>query len=298
MPDVPPAIRASLQSCAANVGPLVGVELEVGEITTETTDTIPEGELAVLPLSLRINDDKLATLTLSVPIDQLATLGRRLAGDEEPDKERELSGEDLGACKEVLTVMGSAIAESFREELGGLELEAGAWWSTEDPGDAAFPVGSHVCGRTTVDVPGGTAVELTLRLPASVLEQTQGAESTAAKEEVLLAGIGTELVQTLQPILEAAGRTVALADPDAVEAAASYERTNVIVLSDDRDDALALLSSLRKADSTWRTPLILCMSEPTRERVIRFMESGASHVLKLPISKAELLRVLETVRND
>ena len=72
----------------------------------------------------------------------------------------------------------------------------------------------------------------------------------------------------------------------------------MIVLSDDRDDALALLSSLRKADSTWRTPSILCMSEPTQELVIRTMESGASYVLKLPISKAELLRALETVRND
>ena len=72
----------------------------------------------------------------------------------------------------------------------------------------------------------------------------------------------------------------------------------MIVLSDDRADALALLSSLRTADATWRTPVILCMSEATRERVIRAMECGASHVLKLPTSKAELQRVLETVRND
>ena len=298
MPDVSPAIQATLKSCAANVGPLIGVELEIGEITTETSDATPEGELAVLPLSLRIDDDQLAALTLSVPIHALATLGRRMAGDEEPDKERELSAADLGACGEVLTVMGSAIAESFREELGGLELEAGAWWSTSDPGDAAFPDGSHVCGTTTVDVPGGTAVELTLRLPPSILEQTQGAQSAASRAEVLLAGLGIELVETLQPILEAAGLNVALADPDDEEAAASYERTDVIVLSDARDDALALLTSLRKADSTWRTPLILCMSEPTRERVIRTMESGASHVVKLPTGKAELLRALETVRND
>ena len=298
MPDPHPAILATLKSCAANVGPLIGVELEIGEITTETSAAIPEGDLAVLPLSLRIDEDQLAALTLSVPIDQLATLGRRLAGDEEPDKERELSGEDLGACKEVLTVMGGAIADSFREELGGLELEPGAWWSTEDPGDAVFPDGSHVCGKTTVDVPSGTAVQLTLRLPHSVLEQTQGAQSAAARDEVLLAGLGTELVKTLQPILEAAGLNVALADPDVEDAAASYERTDVIVLSDDRDDALALLCRLRKADPTWRTPLILCMSEPTRARVIRTMECGASHVLKLPTSEAELQKVLESVRKD
>ncbi len=316
MPDPHPAILAALKSCAANVGPLIGVDLEIGEITTETSAAIPEGDLAVLPLSLRIDEDQLAALTLSVPIDQLATLGRRLAGDEEPDKERlatlgrrlagdeepdkerELSGEDLGACKEVLTVMGGAIADSFREELGGLELEPGAWWSTEDPGDAVFPDGSHVCGKTTVDVPGGTAVELTLRLPHSVLEQTQGAQFAAARDEVLLAGLGTELVKTLQPILEAAGLNVALADPDAEDAAASYERTDVIVLSDDRDDALELLCRLRKAAPTWRTPLILCMSEPTRARVIRTMECGASHVLKLPTSEAELQKVLESVRKD
>ncbi len=296
MSDVPPAIQATLRSCAANVGPLVGMELEIAEIAAETSEALPEGELAVLPLSLRIEDDQLVTLTLSVPIYELATLGRRMAGNEEPDKERELTGEDLGACKEVLTVMGSAIAESLREELGGLELIAGAWWSTEDPGDAAFPGGPHVCAKTTVDVPGGTAVELTLRLPPCILEQAQGAQPKA-REEALLAGLGTELVQTLQPILEAAGLNVALVDPDAKEAAAGYERADLVVLSDERDDALRLICSLRKADSTWRTPSILCMSEPTRDSVIRAIEYGARHVLKLPTSKADLLRVLETVRN-
>ncbi len=193
-------------------------------------------------------------------------------------------------------MMGSAIAESLREELGGLELIAGAWWSTEDPGDAAFPGGPHVCAKTTVDVPGGTAVELTLRLPPCILEQAQGAQPKA-REEALLAGLGTELVQTLQPILEAAGLNVALVDPDAKEAAAGYERADLVVLSDERDDALRLICSLRKADSTWRTPSILCMSEPTRDSVIRAIEYGARHVLKLPTSKADLLRVLETVRN-
>ena len=298
MPDVPSVIQAALKSCASNVGPLIGVELEIGEIKIETSDAIPAGELAVLPLSLRTDDDQLVALTLSVPIDELVTLGRRMAGDEEPDKKREISGEDLGSCAEVLTVMGSAIAESFREQLGGLELESGAWWSTSEPEEAAFPDGSHVCGTTTVDVPGGTAVQLTLRLPPSVLEQTEGTESTSPRDEVLLAGLDAELVQTLQPLLDAADLNVALTDPAAEEAAASYERADLIVLSDDRHDALALVRGLRTADSTWRKPLILCMREPARDSVVHALESGASHVLKLPTSKADLLRVLETLRSD
>ena len=304
MPDLPSIVQAALKSCAANVGPLIGVELEIGEFETETSETIPEGELAVLPLSLRSDDDQPAAddpvvgLTLSVPIHELVTLGRRMAGDEEPDKEREISGEDLGACAEVLTVMGSAIAESFREQLRGLELEAGAWWSTSEPQEAAFPDGTHLCGKTTVDVPGGTAVELTLRVPDSVLEQTLGVQAAADRGEVLLVGVATELVQTLQPILDAAELNVALADPDAEEVTQSYETADLLLLSDDRDDALALLGSLRKADSTWRKPSILCMREPTRDSVVRAMENGASYVLKLPTSTAELQSALATLRSD
>ena len=115
---------------------------------------------------------------------------------------------------------------------------------------------------------------------------------------MLLVGVATELAQTLQPILDAAELNVALADPNAEEATMSYETTDLLLLSDDRDDALALLGSLRKADSTWRKPSILCMREPTRDSVVRAMETGASYVLKLPTSTAELQRALATLRSD
>jgi hypothetical protein len=38
--------------------------------------------------------------------------------------------------------------------------------------------------------------------------------------------------------------------------------------------------------------MILCMSEPTRSRIVRAIESGASHVLRVPADEKTVLAVL------
>ena len=88
MIDATPVIQATLKGCAANVGPQIGVELEVGEIDTETSSTLPNGVLAVLPLSVEIGKDVVGSITLSAPIEEIVVLARRMLGNDEPDKER------------------------------------------------------------------------------------------------------------------------------------------------------------------------------------------------------------------
>ncbi|MEE9280712.1 MAG: hypothetical protein V3V67_11105 [Myxococcota bacterium] len=292
MPDATPVIEATLQGCATNVGPQIGVELEVGEIASETSQAIPEGELAVLPLDAQLDEESCGTFTLSAPIIELATLGRRMIGDEEPDKERELSAEDLDACGEVLKLMGGAIGCVFSERFDGdLRLEVREWWRTSEPGDAAFAEGPHVLATTTISVPGGTAVPLTLRFPADIAERDAGV-SSSVQGHVLLAGLPEGLSGAIVPILEAARISLETADPDVEEDAGKYADAGVILLSSDRDGSLDLLRRLRKANATWRTPLIFCLHEPTHDTVIRAVECGACHVLKVPISEPDLLHVL------
>jgi CheY-like chemotaxis protein len=268
------------------------VELEVGEISAESSASIPEGELAVLPLSARMDEDDYGIATLSVPIAELATLGRRMAGEDQPDKERELSAEDLEACGKLLNLMGGAIDESFREGFGGdLRMEPLAWWRTSDPGEETFAEGEHMLGTTTVDVPDGTPVRLTLRFPEQLFKQASGA-GVAVAGPVLLVGLADELSAELEPILKAAKISVEIVDPETEGSAQKYDDASVIMLSDDRDDGLELLRSLRCSNSTWKTPLIYCLSQPTHDSVVGVMEHGASHLLKVPISEPDLLRIL------
>lgn len=293
-----PVIQAALQGCAANVGPLIGVDLELGEVATETTSSIPEGELAVQPLAARVDEEDYGAVTLSVPIKELATLGRRMVGDDEPDKERSLSEDDLDACGELLNLMGGAVDEAFREGLSKtLHLKPLTWWRTGSSESEAFAEGEHVVGVTTVNVPGGTAVHLTLRFPSQLIERVEGAESSVVRGQVLLAGLSEELVNSLKPVLEAARINVDTTDPEAEEALLKYREAEVILLSGDREGSLEILRRLRKSNSTWQIPSILCLKQPTREGVIRAMECGATHVLKVPPSEIDLLRILRMAQH-
>ncbi len=221
-------------------------------------------------------------------------LGRRMAGEDQPDKERELSAEDLEACGKVLNLMGGAIDESFREGFGGdLHMEPLVWWRTSDPGEETFVEGEHMLATTTVNVPDGTPVRLTLRFPEHLLEQAPGA-GVAIAGAVLLVGLADELSAELKPILETAKISVEIMDPEAEEAAQKYDDASVILLSGDRDDGLELLRRLRRSNSTWKTPLIYCLSQPTHDSVVAAMEHGASHLLKVPISEPDLLRILSS----
>jgi CheY-like chemotaxis protein len=107
-------------------------------------------------------------------------------------------------------------------------------------------------------------------------------------------GLADEVSAELEPILEAAKISIEIVDPEAEEAAEKYDDASVILLSGDRDDGLELLRSLRCSNSTWKTPLIYCLSQPTHESVVGAMEHGASHLLKVPISEPDLLRILRT----
>jgi hypothetical protein len=42
MSDAAPLAEATLKGCAANVGPLIGLELKVGEVSLETTADPPQ----------------------------------------------------------------------------------------------------------------------------------------------------------------------------------------------------------------------------------------------------------------
>ncbi len=296
--EATPVIQATLKGCAANVGPQIGVELEVGEIDTETSSTLPEGVLAVLPLSVEIGEDSLGFITLSAPIEEIVVLARRMLGDDEPDKERDLSSEDLEACGEVLNLMAGAADQSFREEFGEeLRLEPRDWWCTNDPGEDAFAEGEHLSGVTTISVPGGPGVHLTLRFPIGIVDRAAAAQTAIVHGCVLLAGLGDGLRNEIVPILEAAKINVETVDRDAEDAAVQYARADVIVLSSDREGGLDLLRSLRKSDATWKTPSVFCLSDPTHESVVRAVECGASHLLKVPISEPDLLRILASTQS-
>ena len=71
-----------------------------------------------------------------------------------------------------------------------------------------------------------------------------------------------------------------------------YDRADTLFLSDEGDDALELCRLLRLADATWQSKMILCMSEPTRSRIVRAIESGASHVLRVPADEKTVLALL------
>jgi hypothetical protein len=69
-----------------------------------------------------------------------------------------------------------------------------------------------------------------------------------------------------------------------------------VFLAGDVEGALEACRRLRLADQTWRTPAVLCLRQPTRERVLRALAQGASHVLRIPADESALLRVLEDSR--
>ncbi len=293
-----PIVEAALKACAANVGPLIGIELELGKISSEATSSTPEGDLLVLPITASVGDETHGTLTLSAPTGELATLGRRLLGDDDPEKDSEASPDNLDACREVLNLMGRAVDEVFREQLNeDIRLKPRTCWLTSDAQGESFLEGEHIVALTTVSVPGGSAVGLTLRFPQNLLDEATDSKARIIRGNVLLAGLSEELESELTPILKAARIQVEITDPDSREANAKYEQADVIFFSCDRSKYLELLRSFRTSNSTWRIPSILCLKEPTRDSVIEAVECGASHILKIPTSQIDLLRILRDGEN-
>jgi hypothetical protein len=116
---------------------MVGCELTPGEISSETRASPPEGELAVLPIHIETGAGQL-TLTVSSPVKEIATLGRRMLGEDDPDnKEQELNTDVFDAIGEILNLMSGGVDQALRSELsvGG---SPGTWWRTDEPGEQSF----------------------------------------------------------------------------------------------------------------------------------------------------------------
>ena len=104
-----------------------GIEVDLSQVTNFAgTDTVAAlsqngGEMGSLQAFSIGQDGTLVGIFsngLKSPLAQLAVLGRLVSGEEEGDKEREASAEDLESCGEVLNAMGSAVASGVGERGG------------------------------------------------------------------------------------------------------------------------------------------------------------------------------------
>lgn len=298
MSDAKSVAEAIFAGCCANVGPLIGMELEPGEVSVETLSEPPEGELAVLPLSCEVDGEVRLQLSLASPLAEIVTLGRRMLEDEDPDTERELSSDDIDAVGEVLNLMSGAVDQVIRDQINSvLRSRPLPWWRTTEPGDNEFEAGEFHLGRGSMSVPGGTTVQLILRLPPSLFDQGAEAGSSASSGNVLLIDVSPEVAQGLTPILELARLTVQMMAADDADLARAAEDADTILLWAAAEGHGALCRGIRRSNKTWRTATILCMENPTRGQVVRAIESGASHVLRIPADETTLLRVLALARS-
>jgi chemotaxis protein CheY-P-specific phosphatase CheC len=58
----------------------------------------------VVPLTVAVDDEPIATMTLSSPLSEIVTLGRLMLG-EDSKKEDELDADDLDAISEILNLI-------------------------------------------------------------------------------------------------------------------------------------------------------------------------------------------------
>ncbi len=293
MTDPDSVAKAIFEGCGANLGPLIGAELESGPVQVETVSEPPEGDLAVLPISCETDDESLPLLQLASPLAEITNLARRMNIDEDPSRKDDLSPEDLEAVGEVFNLMSGAFDRVMRERVNAsLRSRALPWWRTSEPGKNEFGEGEYLLASGSLQIAGGPSVKLFLRFPAQLLAESAQTQSSQGLKQALLLGLTEELQQSLRPILESAGLQVEVTHPGAEDVDEFYDRADTLFLSDEGDDALELCRLLRLADATWQCKMILCMSEPTRSRVVRAIESGASHVLHVPADEKTVLALL------
>ncbi len=286
----------AFERCGAQVGPLVGVELEVGETTLLESGDPPEGELAVLPLELVLDDTPLGSIELITPLDSIAALARRMLAEDDPDAKAELTEEQLGALGEILGLMGGSIDETLRELMGaGASVQPGAWWRSDAPGDATFQEGECRLACADLDVPGGEAARLYLRLPVGVCEAAES--SGPQRTGVLFLALDEATSGALTPVLEE-GRvdvhTLALDDEALGDV---WPSIDAVIVSTASAEMPALCRRLREDNRTWDVAILACANEPDKAAVIAAMEAGASHVLALPAEAPDILRALELARS-
>ncbi len=144
-------------------------------------------------------------------------------------------------------------------------------------------------------MPGGVSVQLYLRVPPSLLEQT-GATSQRVQGRVLLLDVDEKLQESLGGALQSALMEVISATPDSKELQHEYEKADVIILSGEDETAFQLCRRLRLDNDSWHIPSIVCMKEPTREKVLAAVQAGASSVLRVPTEPTTLLDVMNAAR--
>ncbi len=272
----------------------MSLELAVGETKLAAGEELPTGDLAVLPASIEVDGAALGTLTLHSPLPAVATLGRRMLGDAEPDKERELSTEELDSVGEVLNLWSGAIDAALREHVSsGARSRPLRWWRTAEPGENAFEPGPCVLASAALAVPGGGEVPLFLRIPDHLLETTGATKVQQATGIALLLGMDAGAAEALTRVLAGARFEVRSGALTAEDRAAAIAAAAAVFLSGDDPAALAACRELRLGNATWRKPAIVCMKEPTRSRVLEALRDGASGVLRLPADDMAVLRLLK-----
>ncbi len=117
MTDPDSVAKAIFEGCGANLGPLIGAELESGPVQVETVSEPPEGDLAVLPISCETDDESLPLLQLASPLAEITNLARRMNIDEDPRRKADLAPEDLEAGGEVVNLMSGAFDRVMRERV-------------------------------------------------------------------------------------------------------------------------------------------------------------------------------------
>jgi CheY-like chemotaxis protein len=285
--------QAVFAGCGANLGPLIGVELGVGEPQLAAAEAPPEGVFGILPLDVELGTGGPARIEIASPLEDLIRLARRMLGNDDPDAKRELSDDDRQTVGEILGVMGGSVEQALREALPGTRARALAWGRSDQTGEAAFGEGARCVARASLKVPGGEDVSLVLRFPADLLERSRSAPAARRSGHVLLLDLEAEAGEALARALAAAGIEVRSALPSEAE---HWRALAAVFVSGAGERGFELARQIRTSDASWQLPVLLCASKPTRALVVRALECGASHVLALPAAEPEVLRVLGLAR--
>jgi hypothetical protein len=289
--------ESALKGCAANVGPLIGLDLELGEVQLDAGEALPEGNLAVLTLVVEIGERRLCELLLATPLGEIATLARRLLDQEEPDKAREIGPEELDAIGEVLNLMSGGVDQATREVApAGVHARPLPWWRTEQPGSNKLPEGPLKLARAEIRIPSAGSVALWLHAPEALLDPAPAAKEVRGQGRVVFLGMEPAMRETLEKVLVDARVAVAAHEPDEPEIDDALLQAEAIWISGDRNGSLELCRRIRTSNATWEIPQILCMTQPTKESVLLAMACGASHVLAVPAESVDVLRVLRLAR--
>lgn len=297
MAEVAEVLQSLFEGCAANVGPLIGVDFEVGTCEVVSDATPPEGELAVMPMLVAMDEREIGALELASPIDDLVPVGRRMLGDDNPDEKREHSADDLDAVGEILNLMSGAVDGTVREHINqGLRSRPLSWWQTADPGDNAFSDGEMLLGKAQLGLPGGSPIQVYIRLPASLFESGASVQSTKKAGRVLFLSVPDDVAEPLAAVFKGARMEIDQTPPDDPDIGEARAVADAIVVAGEADSVFPLCRELRLSNETWRTPVLVCTPEARRSFVTGAIQSGASHVLIVPTSDTEVLRVLSLAR--